>query len=146
MPTAEGFYTKEEVEALVKDRVAQAADGKRKLSEELTAATARLGELEPQLRELETHRLKLGRASDELAAAPYRNAALPVPARVADLLARMTPAEKVAQLWTRESDARLDGLGGRGLRGVLNFVDAAAPLPTDAAARVQVMRAYYESL
>jgi hypothetical protein len=35
---------------------------------------------------------------------------------------------------------------GRGLRGVLNFIDAAAPLPTEAAARVEVMRAYYESL
>ena len=50
--------------------------------------------------------------------APYRNAALPIPARVADLLARMTTAEKVAQLWTRESDGALaadcaaTGLGG----------------------------------
>lgn len=35
---------------------------------------------------------------------------------------------------------------GRGLRGVLNHIDAAAPLPTDAAARVAVMRAYYEGL
>ena len=35
---------------------------------------------------------------------------------------------------------------GRGLRGVLSFIDAAAPLPSDAAARVAVMHAYYESV
>ncbi|MBK6657398.1 MAG: alpha-L-glutamate ligase-like protein [Proteobacteria bacterium] len=35
---------------------------------------------------------------------------------------------------------------GRGLRGVLNHIDAAAPLPTAPEARVAVMRAYYEGL
>jgi beta-glucosidase len=70
-------------------------------------------------------------ASDELAAAPYRNAALPVPARVADLLARMTPAEKVAQLWTRESDARLEadclatGIGGANIANARGATPAA---------------------
>lgn len=34
---------------------------------------------------------------------PYRDATLPVPARVADLLSRMTMDEKVAQLFTRET-------------------------------------------
>lgn len=34
---------------------------------------------------------------------PYRDAALPVPARVADLLSRMTFDEKIAQLFTRET-------------------------------------------
>lgn len=32
----------------------------------------------------------------------YKDAAAPVPARVADLMARMTVSEKTAQLWTRE--------------------------------------------
>lgn len=42
------------------------------------------------------------------AAAPlYKDAAAPVPARVADLLSRMTAAEKTAQLWTRESGSPL---------------------------------------
>ena len=35
---------------------------------------------------------------------------------------------------------------GRGLRGVLNHIDAAAPLPTAPEARVAVMQAYYEGL
>jgi len=39
-----------------------------------------------------------GAAQAVRAPAPYRDARLPLPARVADLLARMTPAEKVAQL------------------------------------------------
>lgn len=37
----------------------------------------------------------------------YKNAAAPVPARVADLLARMTTEEKTAQLWTRETGSSL---------------------------------------
>ena len=35
---------------------------------------------------------------------------------------------------------------GRGLRGTLDFIDAVAPLPSDALERVAVMRAYYEGL
>ena len=35
---------------------------------------------------------------------------------------------------------------GRGLRGALNFIDAASPLTGDAQVRVAVMRAYYEGL
>lgn len=35
---------------------------------------------------------------------------------------------------------------GRGLRGTLDYIDAAAPLPTEAEARVAVIRAYHESL
>lgn len=34
----------------------------------------------------------------------YKDAAAPIPARVRDLISRMTAAEKAAQLWTREVD------------------------------------------
>ncbi len=35
---------------------------------------------------------------------------------------------------------------GRGLRGTLDYIDAAAPLPADAESRVAVIRAYHEQL
>lgn len=88
-------------------------------------------------------------AAQSTATAPYRNASLPVDARVRDLLARMTPDEKFWQLYLspgdRDNPAHDYSLGAFGLQ--ITMGDKPVPAGTSAAKfhtnRINAIQRYF---
>ncbi|MFL5644287.1 MAG: glycoside hydrolase family 3 protein, partial [Chloroflexota bacterium] len=82
----------------------------------------------------------------------YRDAAIPVEARVTDLLARMTRAEKVAQLgsfWAFEvipesgfDEARLAALGGHGIGQITRLAGSTNLRPIEVAETANAIQRY----